>query len=42
MHFQIFVHPKGVEGGGIEAGQEHIDHDQQVKLLVFIRSETSL
>ena len=35
MHFQIFVHPKGVEGGGIEAGQEHIDHDQQVKLLVF-------
>ena len=35
VHFQIFVHPKGVEGGGIETGQEHIDHDQQVKLLVF-------
>ena len=35
MHLQVLVHPKGVQGRGIEARQEHIDHDQQVKFLVF-------
>ena len=35
MHLQVLVHPKGIQGCGIEARQEHIDHDQQVKLLVL-------
>ena len=35
VHLQVFVHPKGVQGRGIEARQEHIDHDQQVKFLVL-------
>ena len=35
MHLQVFVHPKGVQRGGIEACQEHIDDDQQVKFLVL-------
>ena len=35
MHLQVFVHPKGVQGRGIKARQEHIDHDQQVKFLVL-------
>lgn len=35
VHFQIFVHPKGVQGGGVEAGQEHVDHDEQVQLIVL-------
>ena len=35
MHLQVFVHPKGVQGRGIEARQEHIDHDQQVKLFIL-------
>ena len=35
VHLQVFVHPKGVQGRGIEARQEHIDHDQQVKLFIL-------
>ena len=35
VHLQILIHPKGVQGRGIKACQEHIDHDQQVKLLVL-------
>ena len=35
MHLQVFVHPKGIQGRGIEACQEHIDHDQQVKLFIL-------
>ena len=35
MHLQVFVHPKGVQRSSIEARQEHIDHDQQVKLFIF-------
>ena len=35
MHLQVLVHPKGIQGRGIEARQEHIDHDQQVKFLVL-------
>ena len=27
--------PKGIQGCGIEARQEHIDHDQQVKLFIL-------
>ncbi len=32
---QVFVHPQGIEGGGVKAGQEHVHHDQQVQLLVL-------
>ena len=35
MHLQVFVHPKGIQGCGIEACQEHIDHDQQVKFFIL-------
>ena len=35
VHLQVFVHPKGIQGRGIKARQEHIDHDQQVKLFIF-------
>ena len=35
VHLQVLVHPKGIQGRGIEARQEHIDHDQQVKFLVL-------
>ena len=35
VHLQVLVHPQGVQGRGIKACQEHIDHDQQVKLLVL-------
>ena len=35
VHLQVFVHPKGVQGRGIEARQEHIDHDQQVKFFIL-------
>ena len=32
MHFQILVHPKGIEGRGIKTCQKHIDHNQQIHL----------
>ena len=35
MHFQVLVHPQGVQGGGVEAGEEHIHHDEQIQFLVF-------
>ena len=35
MHFQVFIHPQRIQRRGVEAGQEHIDHDQQVKFLVL-------
>lgn len=35
MHLQVLVHPEGVQGGGVKAGEEHIHHDQQIQLLVF-------
>ena len=35
VHLQVFVHPKGVQRSSIKARQEHIDHDQQVKLFIF-------
>ena len=35
VHLQVFVHPKGVQRSSIEARQEHIDHDQQVKLFIL-------
>ena len=35
VHLQVFVHPKGIQGRGIKARQEHIDHDQQVKLFIL-------
>ena len=35
VHFQVFIHPQRIQRCGIEAGQEHIDHDQQVKFLVL-------
>ena len=30
MHFQVLVHPEGVEGGGVKAGQEHVYHNEQI------------
>ena len=27
MHFQILIHPQGIQRGGVESSQEHIDHD---------------
>jgi hypothetical protein len=39
---QVFAHPQGVERSGIEAGQEHIDHDHQVQLAFFRRCDKSL
>lgn len=35
MHFQIFINPQGVESCCIKAGQEHIDHNQQINLTLF-------
>ena len=35
VHFQVFIHPQRIQRRGVEAGQEHIDHDQQVKFLVL-------
>ena len=30
MHFEVLIHPKGVERCGIEARQEHIDNNEQI------------
>ena len=35
VHPQVFVNPQRVERGCVKSGQEHIDHDQKVKLLVL-------
>ena len=35
MHLQVLVHPKGIQGLGIEAGQEHAYHDEDVYFLVL-------
>ena len=35
VHFQVFIHPQRIQRRGVKAGQEHIDHDQQVKFLVL-------
>ena len=35
MIFQILVHPEGIQRGRVKAGEEHIDHDQEVNLLVL-------
>ena len=35
VHLQVLVHPKGIQGRGIEARQKHIDHDQQVKFFIL-------
>ena len=35
VHFQVFIHPKGVQCGCVKAGKEHIYHDQQIKFLVL-------
>ena len=35
VHLQVLVHPEGVQGGGVKAGEEHIHHDQQIQFLVF-------
>ena len=33
--FQILVHPEGIQRCRVKAGEEHIDHDQEVDLLVL-------
>ena len=35
VHFQVFVYPKGIQGGGIKASQEHIDHQQKIHFPLF-------
>ena len=35
VHLQILVHPQRIERGGVKAGEEHIDHDQEVQFLVL-------
>ena len=35
VHLQVLIHPQRIECGGIEARQEHIDHNKQVELLVL-------
>ena len=32
---QVLVDPERVEGGGVEAGQKHVDHDDEVDLTVL-------
>ena len=34
VHFQVLIHPQSIERSCIKARQEHIDYDQQVKLLI--------
>lgn len=33
--FQVLVHPEGIQRSRVKAGEEHIDHDQQIDLLVL-------
>ena len=35
VHLQVLVHPKGVQCLGIEAGQEHAYHDEDIQFLVL-------
>ena len=35
VHFQILVHPQGIQRRRIKAGQEHVDHNQQVKFPIL-------
>ena len=31
MHLQVLIDPEGVDGLGVEAGEEHVDDDEQVQ-----------
>ena len=35
VHFKVLIHPEGIQGGSIKSCQEHIDHNQEIKLLVL-------
>ena len=35
MHAQVLIHPEGVQRLGIESGEEHVHHNQQIHLTVF-------
>jgi len=35
MQTQVFIHPQGIEGRRVKAGQKHIDHQQNIHLTVF-------
>ena len=35
VHFQVLVHPQSIQSSCIEAGQEHVDYNQQVQFLVL-------
>lgn len=35
MVIQIFIYPQGVQCGGIETVQKHIDDNQQIDFTVF-------
>lgn len=33
--FEVFIDIEGIEGGAVEAGEEHVDHEQDIDLTVF-------
>ena len=35
MKAEVLVYPEGVQRRGIKTGEEHVDDDQQVKLLLL-------
>ena len=35
VHFQVFIHPKRIERGGVKSGEEHIHHYEQINLTIF-------
>ncbi len=35
MVFEVLVHPERVQGGSVEAGEEHVDHDSQIHLALL-------
>ena len=35
MHTQVLIHPKRVERGGVESGEEHVHHYEQINLAVL-------
>ena len=35
VHLQVFIHPEGIESRSVKPGEEHVDHDQKIQLLVL-------
>lgn len=38
MIAEVFIDVKGVEGGAVEAGEEHVDDEEDIDLFVFYPS----